>query len=103
MRYDHYSGRLAFKGLNTYILEIYASIRSVSYLVYKGSLQTACDNWNRNTIKQIILSVKYPEVMYFYEMKGKSDSKEMGIFRCDMIFSQQLIRDCNILLLKSVA
>ena len=42
---------------------------------------------NRITIKQIILSAKYPKVMYFYEMKEKSDSKETDGFGCDMIFS----------------
>lgn len=61
---------------------MFASIPSVSYLVYRGSLQTTCDNWNRITIKQMILSQS--NVILWNERK--KDSKEMDSFGCDMIW-----------------
>jgi len=54
---------------------MFAGIPSVSYLVYRGSLQSTCDNWNRITIKQMILW-----------NERKKDSKEMDSFGCDMIW-----------------
>jgi hypothetical protein len=81
---------ISVSSLNMYIPEMYFCIPSISYLVYRGSLQTVCNNCSRITIKQRILSIKYPKVKCFYVTKKESDSKDMDSSSFGLIFSKQL-------------